>query len=80
MMGDPLGSSRVSSQKQNREGVVGAQNGQYSATVVERARVLVDPGSGCDINECIKIYYNELMYLNVCISMYIPKFMYRNML
>ncbi|CAN6586711.1 unnamed protein product [Malus baccata var. baccata] len=24
MMGDPLGSSRVSSQKQNREGVVGA--------------------------------------------------------
>ncbi|CAN6691543.1 unnamed protein product [Malus baccata var. baccata] len=24
-MGDPLGSSRVSSQKQNREGVVGAQ-------------------------------------------------------
>ncbi|RXI06317.1 hypothetical protein DVH24_018359 [Malus domestica] len=27
MMGDPLGSSRVSSQKQNRGGVVGAQNG-----------------------------------------------------
>ena len=37
MMGDPLGSSRVSSQKQNREGVVGAQIGQYHATVVERA-------------------------------------------
>ncbi|CAN6687944.1 unnamed protein product [Malus baccata var. baccata] len=35
MMGDPLGSSRVSSQKQNREGVVGAQSGQYRATVVE---------------------------------------------
>ena len=33
MMGDPLGSSRVSSQKQNREGVVGAQRGQYRATV-----------------------------------------------
>ena len=32
MMGDPLGSSRVSSQKQNRKGVVGAQNGQYRAT------------------------------------------------
>ncbi|RXH69063.1 hypothetical protein DVH24_031396 [Malus domestica] len=32
-IGDPLGSSRVSSQKQNREGVVGAQNGQYYATV-----------------------------------------------
>ena len=48
MMGDPLGSSRVSSQKQNREGVVGAQSGQYRATVVERARDVVDPGSGCD--------------------------------
>ena len=32
-MGDPLGSSaRVSSQKQNREGVVGAQSGKYRAT------------------------------------------------
>ncbi|CAN6569129.1 unnamed protein product [Malus baccata var. baccata] len=38
MMGDPLGSSRVSSQKQNRENVVGAQSGQYCATAVERAR------------------------------------------
>ena len=47
-MGDPLGSSRVSSQKQNREGVVGAQSGQYRVTVVERARDVVDPGSGCD--------------------------------
>ena len=44
MMGDPLGSSRVSSQKQNREGVVGAQSGQYRATVVERAQDVVDPG------------------------------------
>ncbi|CAN6723563.1 unnamed protein product [Malus baccata var. baccata] len=33
MMGGPLGSSRVSSQKQNREGVVGAQIEQYRATV-----------------------------------------------
>ena len=49
MMGDPLGSSRVSSQKQNREGVVGAQSGQYRAMVVERARDVVNPGSGCDI-------------------------------
>ncbi|RXH86468.1 hypothetical protein DVH24_017521 [Malus domestica] len=32
-MGDPLGSSCVSFQKQNREGMVGAQNGQYSATM-----------------------------------------------
>ncbi|KAB2625369.1 hypothetical protein D8674_017029 [Pyrus ussuriensis x Pyrus communis] len=30
-MGDPLGSSRVSSQKQNREGVAGAQSGQHRA-------------------------------------------------
>ncbi|KAM0986032.1 hypothetical protein ACFX13_013502 [Malus domestica] len=30
-MGDPLGSSRVSSQKQNHEGVVEAPNGQYRA-------------------------------------------------
>ncbi|RXH89562.1 hypothetical protein DVH24_031919 [Malus domestica] len=50
MMGDPLGSSRVSSQKQNREGVVGAQSGQYRAMVVERARDVVDPGPGCDKN------------------------------
>ena len=48
MMGDPLGSSRVSSQKKNREDVVGAQSEQYRATVVERARDVVDPGSGCD--------------------------------
>ena len=32
-MGDPLGSyALVSSHKQNREGVVGAKNGQYCAT------------------------------------------------
>ncbi|RXH71995.1 hypothetical protein DVH24_025496 [Malus domestica] len=38
-MGDPLGSSRVSSQKQNREGVVGAQSGQY--------RVIAESSLGC---------------------------------
>ena len=48
MMSDPLGSSRVSFHKQNREGVVGAQSGQYRAMVVEQPRVVVDPGSGCD--------------------------------
>ncbi|RXH87627.1 hypothetical protein DVH24_034527 [Malus domestica] len=32
-MGDPLGSSRVSFEKQNLEGVVGAQSTQYRATV-----------------------------------------------
>ncbi|CAN6547286.1 unnamed protein product [Malus baccata var. baccata] len=40
MMGDPLGSSRVSSQKQNREGVVGTQNEQY------RAMAESSPGCG----------------------------------
>ena len=39
MMGDPLESSHVSSQKQNREGVAGAQNGQYCATA--------ESSSGC---------------------------------
>ena len=47
-MGDPLRSSHVSSQKQNCEGVVGAQSGQYRATVVERAREVIRPGLGCD--------------------------------
>ena len=56
MMGDPLGSSRVSSQKQNREGVVGIQIGQYRATVVERTRDVVDLGSGCDTNHLRKRY------------------------
>ena len=36
MMGDPLGSSRVSSQKQNRESVARAQSGQYRATAEPR--------------------------------------------
>ena len=47
-MGDPLGSSRVSSQKQNREGVVEAQSGQYRAMVVKRAHEVVSLGLGCD--------------------------------
>ena len=40
MMRDPLGSSRVSSHKQNRDGVVGAQSEQYRATV--------ESSPGCD--------------------------------
>ncbi|CAN6675243.1 unnamed protein product [Malus baccata var. baccata] len=40
MMGDPLGSSCLSSQKQNHEGVVGAQSKQYRATV--------ELSQGCD--------------------------------
>ena len=62
MMGDPLGSSRVSSHKQNREGVVGAQSGKYRATVVERARDVVDPGSGCDKNKRM-LFDSKLIYL-----------------
>ena len=42
MMGDPLGSSRVSSQKQNREGVVETQSEQYRATA--------ESNPGCDEN------------------------------
>ncbi|CAN6689719.1 unnamed protein product [Malus baccata var. baccata] len=63
MMGDPLGSSRVSSQKQNREGVVRAQNGQYRATVVERAHDVVDLRPGCDSlplnKEITKYWYTK---------------------
>ena len=44
MMGDPLGSSRVSSQKQNRDGLVGAQSGQYHATVELRPGCGEGPG------------------------------------
>ncbi|RXH75307.1 hypothetical protein DVH24_030028 [Malus domestica] len=43
-MGDPLGSSCVSSQKQNREGVVGALSGQYRATVESSPECGGDPG------------------------------------
>ena len=60
MMGDPLGSSRVSSQKQNREGVVGTQSGQYRATVVERAREVIHPWPGCDN------WYQSLTLAVVC--------------
>ena len=43
MMGDPLGSSRVSSQKQNREGVAGVQSRQYRTTAES------SPGCGGDL-------------------------------
>ena len=57
MMGDPLGSSRVSSQKQNRDGVVGAQSGQYHVTVVEQ----VIGAYSCDLVclfSCIYVVYS----------------------
>ncbi|KAM1743301.1 hypothetical protein ACFX14_013156 [Malus domestica] len=46
-MGDPLGSSSVSSQKQNREGVFGAQSVQYRATAESSPRC--GGGSGRDV-------------------------------
>ena len=47
-MGNPLGSSaRVSSHKQNREGVVGVQSGQYRATM-ESSQGCGGAQSGCD--------------------------------
>ncbi|KAM1333199.1 hypothetical protein PS2_009143 [Malus domestica] len=48
MMGDLLGSSRVSSQKQNREGMVRAQSGQYCATVESSPGCGGRPRPGCD--------------------------------
>ncbi|RXI07213.1 hypothetical protein DVH24_026349 [Malus domestica] len=42
-MGDPLESSRVSSQKQNCEGVVGVQSGQYRATAESSPKCGEDP-------------------------------------
>ena len=53
MMGDPLGSSRVSSQKQNLEGVVGAQSGQYRATAESSRRCGGDPGQ--DVTNIVQI-------------------------
>ncbi|KAM2433086.1 hypothetical protein ACFX1W_020191 [Malus domestica] len=50
MMGDLLGSSRVSSQKQNREGVVRTQSGQY------RAMVESSPGCGVDLGRDVTIW------------------------
>ena len=49
-MGDPLGSyARVSSQKQNSEGVVGAQSGQYCATAES------SPGCGRSLGQDVTI-------------------------
>ena len=50
MMGDPLGSSRMSSQKQNCEGMVGAQSGQY------RAMVESSPGCGEGLDQYVTNY------------------------
>ena len=60
MMGDLLGSSRVSSQKQNCEGVVGAQSEQYSATVE------LSPGCGGGPGRDVTIWYQSLTLAVVC--------------
>ena len=62
MMGDPLGSSRLSSQKQNCEGVAGAQSGQYRATAKSSLGCGWGPEPGCDIlrdeiNLCVTKYF-----------------------
>ena len=54
MMGDPLGSSRVSSHKQNREGVIGAQSGQYRATTEST------PGCTCPPPISTRLFGNSL--------------------
>ena len=60
MMGDPLGSSRVSSQKQNREGVVGAQSGQYRATAES------SPGcGGCSGQDVIDVIPHTHFYFYI---------------
>ena len=53
MMGDPLGSSPVSSHEQNREGVDGAQSGQYRATVES------SPGCGGGLGWDVKKNHKE---------------------
>ncbi|CAN6679815.1 unnamed protein product [Malus baccata var. baccata] len=49
MMGDPLGSSRVSSKKQNREGMVGAQSRQYLTTAKSSSGCGGDPSQDVTI-------------------------------
>ncbi|RXI09373.1 hypothetical protein DVH24_033990 [Malus domestica] len=53
-MGDPLGSSRVSSQKQKSEGVVEAQSGQY------RAMVESSPGCGGSPGRDVSVWYQSI--------------------
>ena len=60
MMGDPLGSSRVSSQKQNREGVAGAQSGQYRATAES------SQGCGGGLGWDATIWYQSQSLAEVC--------------
>ncbi|CAN6562616.1 unnamed protein product [Malus baccata var. baccata] len=55
-MGDPLRSSRVSSQKQNREGVFGTQNGQY------RAMAELSPGCGGSLGRDVTRKVQMTMY------------------
>ncbi|RXI03342.1 hypothetical protein DVH24_003994 [Malus domestica] len=56
MMNDPLRSSRVSSQKQNREGVVRAQSGQYCATA-ERSL-------GCVVETVVEVHLRSIEFIS----------------
>ena len=63
MMCNPLGSSRVSSQKQNREGVAVVQRGQYRATVES------SPGCGGGLGRDVtEIYCRTKISLFKCLQ------------
>ena len=69
-MGDPLGSyARVSSQKQNREGVVGVQSEQYCVTVESSPGCGGGPGRDVTMDaykiKKLKIFYKNLMVTNL---------------
>ena len=66
MMGDPVGSSRVSSQKQNREGVARAQSGQYRAMAESSQGRDGGPDHNVTVILCvIRIYFNLIVMLNL---------------
>ena len=60
MMDDSLGSSRVSSHKQNREGMVGAQSRQYRATMES------SEGCGGGLGRDVVIWYQNQSLVGKC--------------
>ncbi|RXH92235.1 hypothetical protein DVH24_033131 [Malus domestica] len=76
MMGDPLGSSRVSSQKQNREGVVGAQSGQYHATVESSSGCDGGPSGDVTLLHIFGTFYYYKIYIQI-IGMFLPYNLYK---
>ncbi|CAN6541945.1 unnamed protein product [Malus baccata var. baccata] len=59
MIGDPLGSSRVSSQKENSDGVIGVQSGQYRAMTELSPRCDTDNhvNDNANLDEIVENYY-----------------------